>query len=221
MKSYINLLIVVASVMPTTAAAQIIDRIGVKYGVTVSDLDWTFSESSIFQADFAPEKTIGFFSAVSVDFLAHKYWEISSSLGFYQKGGEWHSDPFVNKWHLDYLTVDTQIKAKYPIQRLSPYISAGPRLDYLVRHSSEFDEYHSASWGYMNALNAFNTGLRYGFGFDYRLKNVALNLGFSNNVSFNAVIENDLKSGDIQNPTCVRDKTMIFHLGAFCHLGVK
>jgi hypothetical protein len=74
------------------------------------------------------------------------------------------------KAYLDYLTVNTTLDVKYPIKdRIIPFISVGPRCDYLTSYSKEFDGLNN-----INALKDYNIGFILGGGLKYDLLKIQI-----------------------------------------------
>jgi hypothetical protein len=76
-------------------------------------------------------------------------FNVSSNIGFLRKGGkdsfilrnetEEQVGEIIVKAKLDYLSVNTTFDLKFPIKdRIFPFISIGPRFDYLISCSHEF-----------------------------------------------------------------------------------
>lgn len=96
------------------------------------------------------ETLIGYSIFMGVDYLDKKYFNLSSNLGLLRKGGKqtillisYFGDPGterIDNARLDYLSLNTLIDLKYPItDKITPYLCFGPRIDYLVGISKEFD----------------------------------------------------------------------------------
>jgi len=136
-------------------------------------------------------------------------------VGFYQKGAldEYTSEGKVvgsYKWNLDYFTIDTKLKAKIRFKNLYPYLLVGPRFDYLLRFSSEFNEYDQLA-----KLNKINYGLRGGIGVQYLIDNFIVGIGWEKNYNFNPIVDNN--GENIRPEFTIDDKTMIFK----CEIGFR
>lgn len=192
------------------ARSQKISSVSVNYGITRSDLDWKFDDDSSYinLGGLGSKSISGFYCSVNMAAFETKYLSLESGAGFCQKGG---LDEFRSslKWSLDYLTLDTKLKAKIRIKNLSPYVVAGPRLDYLLRYSAEFDEFDRLA-----KLSRVNYGLRGGIGLQYFFDNFFAGIGWENNFSFNPIVDNN---GEYMRPTfTIKDNTMIFK----CEVGI-
>jgi hypothetical protein len=107
---------------------------------------------------------------IGMEYLERKYWSISSNVGFVRKGGReswWDSTggpvPQVTET-FDYVSFNTLFNLKYPIGKWIPYVSVGPRVDFMVSHTHFFPYFdypgflQNKSYGLVAAI-----GLRYAF----------------------------------------------------------
>ena len=197
--------------------SQKINSVSVNYGISHSDLKWDYdANNSIINLGALGSKSInGFYCNANFESFESKYFALVTGVGFYQKGAldEFTSDGVMYsrsvKWNLDYLTIDTKLKAKIRYKNLSPILMVGPRIDYLLRFSSEFDEFDQKA-----KLNRINYGLRYGIGIQYFINNLILGIGWENNLNFNSVVVNN--GENIRPEFTIDDKTMIFK----CEIGL-
>lgn len=197
--------------------SQKISSVSVNYGISHSDLKWNYdANNSIVNFGALGSKSLnGFYCNVNFESFTSKYFALVTGVGFYQKGAldEVTSDGvevFKSfKWNLDYLTIDTKLKAKIRHKNFSPYLVAGPRLDYLLRYSSEFDEFDQKA-----KLYRINYGLRYGIGLQYFLNKLIIGIGWESNFNFNSVVNNN--GENIRPEFKIDDKTMIFK----CEIGL-
>jgi hypothetical protein len=189
------------------AISQKINSISVNSGISRSNLLWNYDEndSYIDYSNFGRKVIYGFYSSVEIECIESKYFALVSGLGYYQKGGEDKLENSSFNWNLDYLTFDTKLKAKYRLKNLSPYLLVGPRVDFLIKYSSDFKELEK-----LTTLNKTNYGLRYGIGLQYFLKKLTFGIGWESNVNFNAIVENN---GENIPKFTIDNKTMIFKCG--------
>lgn len=200
------------------ARSQKIISVSVSYGISHSDLKWDYdANNSIINLGLLGSKSInGFYCNVDIESFESKYLALITGVGFYQKGAldefPTERDGFVSslKWDLDYITIDTKLKAKIKFKNISPHLLVGPRLDYLLRFSSEFDEYDQLA-----KLNKINYGLRGGIGVQYFIDNLIVGIGWENNFNFNPIVDNNGKN--IRPEFTIDDETMIFK----CELGFR
>jgi len=188
--------------------SQIINNLGVRFGVSISELVWSgINEPSMpnLRSVIPEGKIIGLYNCFEFETMNRKYYDLGFSVGYYQKGsGSKRSSGLIaTKCNLDYLTFDMKFKVKYIHKQVELNLSIGPRLDYLVQNCITF--YHCESEG---TLNRLNTGLRYGLGVEYQFSRFLIIGGWENNFNFNKIIE-DMEVGD---------KTMVFYTGLKIHL---
>ena len=117
----------------------------------------------------------------SIDYLDKQYFNLSSNIGVIRKGGKEKfliADEFgfplpklIEKATLDYLSINTTIDFKYRIKEtIFPYISFGPRFDYLLR-SKHFDALKES-----DILKNTSIGLILGGGLKYEISNLQFGL---------------------------------------------
>ncbi|MFA8449071.1 MAG: hypothetical protein ACEPOW_00080 [Bacteroidales bacterium] len=147
-------------------------------GPAISHIDMMLDVSG-YQYKVRSETFVGFSAFLGVDYLEKKYFHLSSNLGYIQKGGEYNEFPeelsfFIQflpgydfqgmKGILDYVSVNTLVNLKYPIAgKVTPYISFGPRVDYLFDFNDLFVKYEE-----INEIGKLSYGLLLGGGVKYR-----------------------------------------------------
>ena len=123
----------------------------VQAGYFSSRLVWNVSNPEQGGADPYRYPVYAIRPSVSIDFFEKKYYALSTGAGLIAKGGEqkFTSLPQVfttginTSWNrdirLDYLSVNFGVEFRYPIRNnfLVPFVSAGPRFDYLVGWKQE------------------------------------------------------------------------------------
>jgi hypothetical protein len=139
---------------------------------------------------------IGFDAIVGVNYLNFKYFNLSSGIGFIQKGGTvtqaihgndptWHNDTA----RLNFLTINTTFNLKIPIIKfIEPYIFFGPRLDYLFSYS-EKNGYLFKDYDYYKKLNKVIYGILLGGGINFKVKRFQLGLGFDYYINMNKLVD--------------------------------
>jgi len=151
--------------------------IKVQGGISISKMNWEVpigSVPTIFDKTF-----IGYSIYAGVDYLDKEYFNLSSNIGMIRKGGKddevyFYEKPDVfigsiNKLTLDYLSINTTFDVKYPIkEKVSPFISVGPRLDFVLKRSIIFDK--------MEELRNISVGLLLGAGVKYDISNFQIGL---------------------------------------------
>lgn len=132
----------------------------IQSGVSISTIDMQTSGSSTGLTK-DNKRLVGYSFFVGMDYLQHKNFNLSSNIGMLRKGGE---SMFYTNWGygqgikatLDYLSLNTTFDFQFPIEdKITPYISFGPRVDVLLNPISEY--------------NSFNYGLLLGGGLKYPL----------------------------------------------------
>ena len=150
-----------------TASAQFIHSLEYKAGVSVSALEWNIS-NSFAASNLFPDDYIGIATAFKINYLNHKYWNLSTQIGYTQCGGsitlpftDVTGNPLGEKTlheRMDYVNLIALFEIKFPIKKFTPYFKIGPHLDYL-----------SSAFSYADNFNRFNYGLDIGGGITYTL----------------------------------------------------
>ena len=186
---FISLLIIVA-----TSHGQ---TIFLKFGPSYSKITY---KSPIIIVN--PEKTsketgiIGFNVLAGVNYLNFKYFNLSSGIGFIQKGGEedfWTADldPSLHNsiFRLNFFTINTTFNLKIPIKEfIEPYIFFGPRLDYLFSYSDGKDRF-IYELNYNKKLNSIIYGILFGGGINFKVKRFILGLNFDYYFNLNKLVD--------------------------------
>ena len=163
-KSFNLLSLLIIIVFINSLEAGLIKSIKVSNGITVSKINHTLSyDWKIFEESFT-----GFSTGLEANFYENSFMSINSKLSYFEIGGtsvnyatdEYNNviDEFEMIEVFNYISLNSTIKIKYNSDNIEPYISIGPRIDYL------FD----ATW-YNNDFNKFNYGFDFGFGFDKKV----------------------------------------------------
>lgn len=159
---------------------------------------------------------MGYSVFAGIGYLENKRFNLSSHLGLIRKGGKGTTilttetgEPNgekTEKAYLDYITVNTTLDVKYPIKdRIIPFISVGPRYDYLVSYSSDFDGLND-----IDALKKYNVGLILGGGIKYDLSKIQIGLRADYYLNFNKLADWPAQTENLSGK--VDDKTMILNL---------
>jgi len=161
-----------------------------KIGPSFSKLTWnnTMIDENPFQKGI-----VGYNAIVGINYLNFKYFNISSNLGFIQKGGNQtitYTDDLGDSIgtgeeieRLNFITINTTINFKILIKDfVEPYIFVGPRLDYLLSYKEnivfleQFDD--------VGKLNKFIYGLSLGCGITFNVKKFRLGAAFDYYLNF-------------------------------------
>ena len=161
-------------------------------GTSFSTLDWKLNSIDFKIFD---KTLIGYSIFVGIDYFDKQYFNLSSNIGMVRKGGkgnvpltDFGGNIITERTEnalLDYLSINTTMDFKYPIKEtISPFISFGPRFDYLLRSSNFFDILSE-----FDALKSSSIGLILGGGLKYDISNLQFGLradyylDFSNKVA--------------------------------------
>ncbi len=187
--------------------------LNIQGGTSISKLDWKIGTQ-----DIEPFKQIliGYSVFAGIDYFDKTYFNLSSNLGFIRKGGKGTFtitnqlgepiDEFTQKVKLDYVTVNTTFDIKYPIRnKIIPFISVGPRIDYLINYSKEIDGLND-----INALEKYNIGLILGGGIKYNFSKIQIGLRADYYLNFNKIADWPAEIGNLGGS--VKDKTMSINL---------
>jgi len=139
-------------------------------GTSVSRFDWKLLESYLFR-----QSLVGYSIFAGVDYLDKRFFNLSSNVGMIRKGGRLEylryvelgspSSIYKAKATLDYLSVNTTIDFKYRTGNpITPFISLGPRFDYLLN-----SDLHFKSLKDIIALKSASIGLILGGGLIYEI----------------------------------------------------
>ena len=129
------------------------------------------------------ETMIGYSTFAGIDYLDKKYFNLSSNIGMIRKRGRgavphtgYGGDTYFGlseKLSLDYLSVNTTMDFKYPIQKsIYPFISFGPRFDYLLHSNNRPPAFAS----HFDAIKKASFGLILGGGLKYDISNLQFGL---------------------------------------------
>lgn len=182
-------------------------------GIAVSNFDWTIGSPSW---EHENESLTGFSSfSIGLDYWNHKYFNLSSNLGYLKKGGKVTvkaidgSDTYseleiaeapirydmILSAKLDYLSLNTCFEAKYPFKNnITPFISIGPRIDFLL---NSYDIYKDNSYG-----------LICGGGIKYNIQKIQI--GIRSDYYWN--FDNIDKNGEINDKTFTVNLTIGYKL---------
>jgi opacity protein-like surface antigen len=151
----------------------------IQAGTSISNLDYKLKGIDV---AFFEKPLIGYSLFAGIDYFDKQYFNLSSNMGMIRKGGKADiplMDIGVNvladlteKATLDYLSINTTMDFKYPVKEtISPFISFGPRFDYLLHSSRFFDTLSEVA-----AIKKSSFGLILGGGLKYDLSNLQFGL---------------------------------------------
>jgi hypothetical protein len=140
----------------------------------------------------------GFNATAGIEYWDHKYYNLSSNAGFIQKGGKdtafyWSQYGIQDsiapyRFRFNYLTFNTGFVFKVPLkQSITPYLFAGPRIDYLVSYREINNWGEIKMWDSLNDLNHVIFGLITGVGIKYNFSKVHLGIVFNYYINLNKI----------------------------------
>lgn len=195
--------------------------IKIQGGTSISTLDWKLKGINV--DPFYNETLIGYSVFAGLDYFDKQYFNLSSNIGMIRKGGkdeivltdqsgELTGQAITEKPTLDYLSINTMIDLKYRIKEtVSPFISFGPRFDYLVSSSKQFDSLEE-----IDELKSTSFGLILGGGLKYDISNLQFGLRADYYLDFTKVadwtIENTGNGGEVTVNTITINLTIGYRL---------
>jgi hypothetical protein len=193
------LLTIIAILFFYSLQAQTIKSLGFKSGISVSDQTIQYFEDKSEKS----ENKIGFYASINSEFFKSKYYSITVSAGFLQKGskdnyalattdkpesilgyGEYTTT-------INYLTFSPLIKGFYVIKNIVPYIYLGSYLDYQLSFKSNYGNNYDPNF------NKTIWGLVYGGGIEFRQKSIGILFEYQAHQNFTALKIIDQTGGKI------------------------
>ena len=183
----------------------------VQGGVSRSSLNWTlFNGSKVYKE---PITTASF--GAGLEYAPHKYYSLSSSIGYVRKGGKQalvFTDPYGMPLQgekataaFDYITINTTLDIKYPAsKKIYPFISMGPRLDFHFHNTAIVEDLNDH-----DEINKLVPGLITGAGVKYDMRKIQLGIRGTYLVNFIPIAEYNNANGTKAE---VKDKTFLINL---------
>jgi len=195
------------------ANAQIVKIQG---GASISKLDWQPKGTNF---SFWDETLTSYSIFAGIDYLDKSYFNLSSNIGMIRKGGKGEvgvfdyggipSLYFTEILTLDYLSLNTTIDFKYRIREtITPFIGFGPHLDYLLKHSSHFDEVKK-----LGEFNDISFGLIFGGGLKYDISDFQFGLRADYYLDFKKVAEWTIEDTGMGGKISVNTFTLCLSVG--------
>jgi len=140
-----KLAIVSLLIIQFSSTAQLVRTVGVKGGAVAAAQSWDLA--SPFSLD--TERRWGIDVGVFVEWLNMPVFSLSSELHYIQKGMKYSlpitteefpdgtGEYWIRSPRVDYLSIPLLGKARIPVEWLSPYVIAGPRVDFLLHTEGE------------------------------------------------------------------------------------
>lgn len=186
------LLLFISIILTSLNYAQFVRSYGIKLGTTISNQNWDYI-GSLPDADY---KKTGFNAGVFAEFLNVPFVSIVTELNYVQKGIK--SDLYVTtatnpdgtgeklEGSFYYFNISALGKLRYNLGIISPYIAAGPKVDFELSRSSLLDKW--------NDIKKNRIGAKIGFGSEIDLQAVNLLVEFMYDTDFSKLMDaNGLK----------------------------
>jgi len=213
-----KLILFVLLISSSVSYTQIVKSIGIKSGVTFSNQDWL--HSVFYNRNF--EVVPGFYGAITADIVSKKFWELYIDLGYYQSCTKnvlneyslntTEMTPDI-KYRFDFITVSPAFRLKTQIKAFTPYIFAGPRMDYYIAELNNDNAIF-----FKDDINKAIFGFTIGEGLAYRFKNISISAEYQFLYCFSYLLD---KPAVYATSTIERDqikfKTHIISLGIKYH----
>jgi len=180
--------------------------IKIQGGTSISNLNWELMGVNV--DPIYEETLIGYSFFAGIDYFDKQYFNLSSNIGMIRKGGKDEvqltdisgaltGQTITEKATLNYLSLNTTIDFKYSIKEtVTPFISFGPRFDYLLSSSEHFDGLEE-----IDKLKNTSIGLILGGGLKYDISNIQFGLRADYYLDFAKVaewkIENTGNDGEV------------------------
>jgi opacity protein-like surface antigen len=130
-------------------------------------------------------------------------------VAFVDQDGEFTGQTITEKPTLDYLSINTTIDLKYRIKEtVTPFISFGPRFDYLVSSSKHFDSLEK-----IDELKKTSFGLILGGGVKYDISNLQFGLRADYYLDFTKVADWTITNTGNVGEVTVNTFTINFTIG--------
>jgi len=214
MKKVVLIAIVLLSVH--FSFAQVIK---IQSGPTISNLEWSIEN---LEPRGVNKYLLGSSAFIGVDYLNHKHFNLSTNIGYLQKGdesevaytigeGEILELPMM-KAKFEFVSANTLVEIKYPLWRaFIPYLSVGPRIDLMVSYPEDFSFIKE-----IDELSPYSYGVNLGGGvkFDFRYIQLGLRSDYYMNITKIAdwVSKDEIKDGWIDDQTVLVNFTLGFKL---------
>lgn len=202
----------------TIAVLSSAQTIKLQGGTSFSKLDWELKGTNV--DPFFSETFIGYSFFAGLDYLDKQYYNLSSNMGMIRKGGKGEveltdingdliGETVTEKPTLDYFSINTTFDLKYRIKEaVSPFISIGPRLDYLVSSSKIFDDLKD-----IDELNHLAIGMILGGGLKYDYSSLQFGLRADYYVDFTNVADWKIEETGIEGEVNVSTFTINLTIG--------
>jgi len=192
-------MLIVILTMTVIVQAQIYKHVGFKTGISFSNQDWKYSNPEL---KIKPKNYSGLYFGILAEIINKKYYGLLIEGAYIQKGakeiiqgttitpndqGYIDTETISYSNRFDYITLQSYLKIQYPLTYITPYIIAGPRIDYMLNKNIEVFKLVS------NEFEEINYGISYGIGLTYtKLKYIIPFVEIINSPDINKTYETDL-----------------------------
>jgi len=172
----------------TIMNGQIINCIGIKDGFSLANQTWYYKSINL---TFKKANRIGLYSTISLDFFNLKYLNLTTDVGYCQKGSM-ETIPIIQSptgedlWYnnFNYLIFSPLLKVKYTTTHFIPYVLLGLRLDYQLSYKTAINISPLE-----NDINKNIYGMNCGVGIEFKFNNIGIFNEFQYQNDFTYVID--------------------------------
>ncbi len=195
MKKFFLALILVTFI--STSQAQFVRGYGLKLGTTVANQDWEYVPS--LNVTLSPDNRLGLNIGFFAELLNNPILSIVTEVNYVQKGMKTDiekttvSNPdgtgeFIT-WdtRVDYINLSALGKFRVKLGIVSPYVIAGPKIDFEINKVFSLDEANSVEENF----NKNRIGFKVGIGAEINLMSLNLIFEFLYDADFNELFENE------------------------------
>lgn len=182
------------------AQAQIIRGYGLKFGTTISNQEWEYSQASGFSnSSFDTDNRIGFNIGIFSEFLDIPFISIVTELNYIQKGMKKEipvttiyqplgTGEFVT-WNtrIDYINISAFGKFRFNMGLFAPYVLIGPKIDFEINKINSLETVNVVEENF----NKNRFGFKVGIGTEINLLSLNLLAEILYNKDFNELFENE------------------------------
>lgn len=147
-----------------------------------------FSNTTDRQKEFMNKMITSYSFLVGLDYLEHKYYYLSSEIGYTKLGGK-ENEAYIDATRVsvyetwDYIQANTMFRIRYPINFFHVYVGFGPKIDFLL----ENQKFKSDFLKDMPGLNRVNVGAKVEMGISNDFKRMRIGLNYSYGFNFMSI----------------------------------
>ncbi len=177
--------------------------INLQSGINFSTIEWDVGTSSWYSS-YSSARKPGPTFLLGAEYLDRGALNLSSNIGIVRKAGsvatKWGSNPIYYVDGISYLTVNTTVDYKImKWKKIKPFISLGPRLDFVIHKDPIFDE--------IPQFNNYAFGMIFGGGIKFIMNKVVLGFRYDFYQNSTGIAEweetNKHDRGDVLDKTTV------------------